>query len=282
MSIRLIPEARDEIIAYYGSLEACSKAKFKPDFFRSLIGKKFSHLTLVKYTTWNDGSGNNKNGFLCRCDCGNYTEHLRWSDIKSGHTKSCGHCSYSNKGRKKRMKNKKVTQEMLDSMSEEELRNLTDKELAELVGLKIGRHTLLAYVPVFTCSWGKKKKGFITDKSGKNIAQWSNLYRLIIRKQNKSKALVQPDLTEEPEQSALSEDSDIHVVKTSSIQKYKGIVESDDTENTALLIIPVKQSLIKILEKIAEDNSMECIALARAAIINMAKEYEKEAKSEEA
>jgi hypothetical protein len=49
--------------------------------FINLEGKKFNLLTVIEYL------GNSK--WLCRCDCGNL-KIAYGSDIKSGHTKSCG------------------------------------------------------------------------------------------------------------------------------------------------------------------------------------------------
>lgn len=53
----------------------------------NLIGQKFGKLTVIA-----DDGTRNKNQrimWLCRCGCGN-TTHANGSELKSGHTKSCG------------------------------------------------------------------------------------------------------------------------------------------------------------------------------------------------
>lgn len=174
---------------------------------------------------------------------------------------------------------KKITQEMLNSMSLEELKKLNTSQLKGLVGLKIGEHTLTAFVASYFEPCGRKSKGFLTDKRGEKPHRWDNLITILIRNRNKTQTSIQPEQPVQPEQPDLPE-SDIHVVKASLIQKYIDIAESDDTENTALLVIPVKQSLIKVLDKIAEDNFIECVALARSAIISMVGECVQELEDE--
>lgn len=51
-----------------------------------LVGKKFNRLKIVKLIK---SSKFNKRKFLCKCDCGNTVEVVG-SEVKSGHTKSCG------------------------------------------------------------------------------------------------------------------------------------------------------------------------------------------------
>lgn len=51
----------------------------------SLIGQKFNRLTVVKLL----GKKSGHNNYLCKCDCGNYTEALP-TNFKSGKVKSCG------------------------------------------------------------------------------------------------------------------------------------------------------------------------------------------------
>lgn len=67
--------------------------------FIDLTGQKFGRLTVIKRV------GNTKWGtalWLCQCECGNENV-VKTSDLKSGHTKSCG-CSRkeTRKGRKKK------------------------------------------------------------------------------------------------------------------------------------------------------------------------------------
>jgi hypothetical protein len=54
-----------------------------------LIGCKFGKLTVIKDT----GKKNKKGSviWLCKCECGNETESISYR-LKSGNTKTCGHC----------------------------------------------------------------------------------------------------------------------------------------------------------------------------------------------
>ena len=51
-----------------------------------LTGQNFGRLIVIKRVE-NDKSGNHR--WLCRCDCGK-EKVIRGSDLKNGHTKSCG------------------------------------------------------------------------------------------------------------------------------------------------------------------------------------------------
>ena len=52
---------------------------------QDLTGKKFGNLTVISKSD----SINRKSYWICKCDCGNKTI-VRASNLKSGHTKSCG------------------------------------------------------------------------------------------------------------------------------------------------------------------------------------------------
>jgi hypothetical protein len=51
-----------------------------------LIGKKFNHLTILKFDT---PGLHGRTRFLCQCDCGNMTT-VQWNNIQSNSIKSCG------------------------------------------------------------------------------------------------------------------------------------------------------------------------------------------------
>ena len=58
-----------------------------------MIGKKFNMLTVL------EESPNRINGkvcYICKCDCGNITKPISGSNLRNGHTKSCG-CHIPNK-----------------------------------------------------------------------------------------------------------------------------------------------------------------------------------------
>ena len=58
------------------------------------IGDKFGKLTVIEEAGWYiQPSGQRKKLFKCKCDCGNI-KNIREEYLKSGHTKSCGHCNY--------------------------------------------------------------------------------------------------------------------------------------------------------------------------------------------
>lgn len=52
-----------------------------------MVGKKYGHLTVI--TDGPTVKGHHK--LLCKCDCGNYVM-VDAGNLRSGHTKSCGHC----------------------------------------------------------------------------------------------------------------------------------------------------------------------------------------------
>ena len=56
-----------------------------PGNFKSLVGKKFNHLTVLEKI----GVQKGHTQWLCRCDCGNTTV-VTTGSLKSGSTKSCG------------------------------------------------------------------------------------------------------------------------------------------------------------------------------------------------
>lgn len=59
--------------------------KFSKEYLDSLIGKKFNMLTIVSYKK----KYNNKNYFVCKCDCGNISE-IRANHILNDNQYSCG------------------------------------------------------------------------------------------------------------------------------------------------------------------------------------------------
>lgn len=62
--------------------------------FENLVGKKFGKLTILSRTDdAYDKDGHKRIVWHCQCDCGNFTNVLGRS-IRSGKTKSCGHCGY--------------------------------------------------------------------------------------------------------------------------------------------------------------------------------------------
>lgn len=60
----------------------------------NMIGKTFGHLTVVE-RDGSDGRGEAK--WLCKCDCGNSTISVLGSNLRTGHTISCG-CERRSKG----------------------------------------------------------------------------------------------------------------------------------------------------------------------------------------
>ena len=55
----------------------------------NLIGKKFGKLLVIERANKPDHIKSNKIYCLCECDCGR-KKIIRYSDLKNGHTKSCG------------------------------------------------------------------------------------------------------------------------------------------------------------------------------------------------
>lgn len=66
-----------------------------------MVGKKFGLLTVVSEST------RTKSGdilWICKCDCGNITSPIVGSNLRNGHTKSCGCIGGGKGGRKKATK----------------------------------------------------------------------------------------------------------------------------------------------------------------------------------
>ena len=61
----------------------------------NITGNKYGKLMVIKYI----GNKNNKSRWLCKCDCGNYTE-VGSDKLKLGHTQSCGCFSAAHSGSK--------------------------------------------------------------------------------------------------------------------------------------------------------------------------------------
>lgn len=59
----------------------------------NLVGKKFGHLTVIKYLG-QDKKSSQHSLWLCQCDCGRFSE-VRGNNLKTGHTQSCGVCHTS-------------------------------------------------------------------------------------------------------------------------------------------------------------------------------------------
>lgn len=57
--------------------------------FKDITGQKFGKLTAIDYKV-----KNNKTIWICKCDCGNICE-IAGSNLKNGHTSSCGCINYS-------------------------------------------------------------------------------------------------------------------------------------------------------------------------------------------
>ena len=79
-----------------GRTSHCGCERYKNQskaFTKDITGKKFGKLTAIKISKTIYGEdGKAKNYWLCKCDCGNYTE-VQINHLSSGHTKTCG-CSF--------------------------------------------------------------------------------------------------------------------------------------------------------------------------------------------
>lgn len=74
-----------------GSTVSCGcvrKEKIGNVNFNDITGQKFGMLTVVKFLEPSERENKNRS-WLCKCDCGNYTQ-VNVSKLKNGHTQSCG------------------------------------------------------------------------------------------------------------------------------------------------------------------------------------------------
>lgn len=78
-----------------GKIQSCGCKKNKiisEKIAKNIVGQKFNHLTVLEKTSQRQCGSI---VWKCRCDCGNIT-YIPTSNLKNGHTKTCGKCNFRN------------------------------------------------------------------------------------------------------------------------------------------------------------------------------------------
>ena len=98
----------------------------KPRSAKNIIGKKFGKLTVIKRLENRQVGKNSRVNWLCRCDCGKYTEVLGIL-LTNGRVKSCG-CSVLSYSE----------QYMLEYLSSKQLNYVSQYFFKDLIGVRGG------------------------------------------------------------------------------------------------------------------------------------------------